>query len=180
MHLAPIPSFFSESYDNVKEFIDEATTLIHNDQRVVNACRFYAWHAINVTSKQELLNPNFYRDHLHLNLCSEVLEIAKGSHKTKSKEKEYEDGIREKGVVLNALEAALWAFNNDRDLFHEDVLLAVNLGNDTDATAAIYGELTGSMYGSDCIPGSWIKKLFQEEFIKTVGTTLYLKRMEWY
>jgi hypothetical protein len=45
--------------------------------------------------------------------------------------------------VLKSLEAALWAFYRS-NTFEEGALLAANLGNDADTTAAIYGQLAGT------------------------------------
>jgi ADP-ribosylglycohydrolase len=93
-----------------------------------------------------------------------------------AKEKDgYEGGIRGKGFILNALEAALWAFYNDEDSFEKGVLLAVNLGDDTDTTAAIYGQLAGAVYGIDGIPQRWRDRLFQTNFLITLANGLYLK-----
>jgi ADP-ribosyl-[dinitrogen reductase] hydrolase len=53
--------------------------------------------------------------------------------------------------VVRALEAALWAFHHS-DSFREGALRAVNLGDDADATGAIYGQLAGTYYGVNAIP----------------------------
>jgi ADP-ribosyl-[dinitrogen reductase] hydrolase len=50
-----------------------------------------------------------------------------------------------------SLEAALWAFHHSED-FCEGALLAANLGEDADTTAAIYGQLAGACYGEGGIP----------------------------
>jgi ADP-ribosyl-[dinitrogen reductase] hydrolase len=173
MRLAPIPCFF-QSYDDVKKYVAEATQLTHGDQRAIDACRFYAgliWHAVNGRSKAELLHEDFYRDTLKLSLQNDILAIAQGSYK--KKKNGYEDGIRGKGYSVNALEAALWAFDNDKDDFKTGVLLAVNLGDDTDTTAAIYGQLAGAVYGINNIPKHWVDQLFKVEFIKAVAKGLY-------
>jgi ADP-ribosyl-[dinitrogen reductase] hydrolase len=57
----------------------------------------------------------------------------------------------EDGFVVRALEAALWAFHHS-DSFREGALRAVNLGDDADATGAIYGQLAGTYYGVNAIP----------------------------
>jgi hypothetical protein len=175
MRLAPIPCFF-QSYDDVKQYIDEATQLTHGDQRAIDACKFYAgliWHAVDGRSKEELLHRDFYRETLNLKLHSDIREIAEGSYK--NKKNGYEDGIRGKGYVVNALEAALWAFENDDDQFDVGVLKAINLGDDTDTTAAIYGELAGAVYSIDKILPHWTDQLYQGEFIKIVAKGLYVK-----
>ncbi|CAF3772227.1 unnamed protein product [Rotaria socialis] len=176
MRLAPIPAFFSRTYTDVKNCIDKATRLTHGDERAIDACKFYAgliWHAIHGTSKTTLLSKDFYKDTLDIKLHKEVEAIAEGSYK--DKKKGYDDGIRGKGFVLDSLEAALWAFYNDNEFFEKGILDAVNLGDDTDTTAAIYGELAGAMYGIEKIPERWKKALFQKDFIMNVATALYVK-----
>jgi ADP-ribosylglycohydrolase len=43
--------------------------------------------------------------------------------------------------------------------YKEAVLKAVNLGEDTDTTAAITGGLAGIIYGEQDIPTEWINKI---------------------
>ncbi|CAF2065061.1 unnamed protein product [Rotaria magnacalcarata] len=179
MRLAPIPAFFFRTYTGVKNCIENATRLTHGDERAIDACKFYAgliWHAIDGTSKENLLSKYFYKETLNIKLHKEVEAIAEGSYK--EKKKGYDDGIRGKGFVLDSLEAALWAFYNDDGSFEKGVLDAVNLGDDTDTTAAIYGELAGAVYGIENIPSRWRQKLFQENFIMTVAKALYVKGNE--
>ena len=59
-------------------------------------------------------------------------------------------GISSGGYVLNTLQAALWAVENGQD-FRQTVLLAVNLGNDADTTAAVAGQIAGASYGLSSI-----------------------------
>ncbi|CAF3891832.1 unnamed protein product [Adineta steineri] len=175
MRLTPIPSFFFQSYENVKQYLDDTTKLTHGDQRAIDACQFYAgliWYALNGMSKKKLLDPDFYRDYLNLSLHKDVLRIARGSYK---KKKGYENGIRGTGYVIHSLEAALWAFYNDENSFEKGVLDAVNLGDDTDTTAAIYGQLAGAMYGIESIPDRWVRQLFEDQFIMTIAKGLYVK-----
>ncbi len=56
--------------------------------------------------------------------------------------------------MVKALEAALWAFYRS-ETFREGCLLAVNLGDDADTTAAIHGQIAGAYYGMDGIPSAW-------------------------
>jgi ADP-ribosylglycohydrolase len=49
--------------------------------------------------------------------------------------------------VVKSLEAALWAFYRS-NTFGKGALLAANLGDDADMTAAVYGQLAGSFYGA--------------------------------
>lgn len=58
------------------------------------------------------------------------------------------------GYVLHSLEASFWCFLTT-DSYKDCVLKAVNLGEDTDTTAAIAGGLAGIYYGFDAIPETW-------------------------
>lgn len=73
------------------------------------------------------------------------------------------------------MEAALWAFHNS-STFEEGALKAVNLGNDADTTAAIYGQLAGAYYGAGAIPERWVRRLPLLQTIKTFAEQLYVRR----
>ncbi len=64
------------------------------------------------------------------------------------------DEIRSSGYVIDTLEAALWCLLQ-AETFAESVLLAVNLGSDTDTAAAVTGGLAGCLYGIEGIPAEW-------------------------
>jgi ADP-ribosylglycohydrolase len=69
-----------------------------------------------------------------------------------------ESAIRSGGFVIDTLEAALWCFLRT-DTYRDAVLKAVNLGSDTDTTAAVTGGIAGLFYGKDAIPADWLQKL---------------------
>jgi ADP-ribosyl-[dinitrogen reductase] hydrolase len=73
----------------------------------------------------------------------------------------------------------LWAFNNDGDSFETGVLRAINLGDDTDTTAAIYGQLAGAHYGLDNIPEKRWKQLYAQEFIQCLSAWLMSEGQQW-
>ncbi|CAF1027726.1 unnamed protein product [Adineta steineri] len=175
MRLAPIPLFYYRSKSKAIENAANSVSLTHGDKKAIDVCRFYSaliWNAINGISKENLLNQKFYYNNFKLSFDKDVMKIIQGSYKKKHG---YVDGIRGKGFILNSLEAALWAFYNDENSFEKGVLLAVNLGDDTDTTAAIYGQLAGAVYGIEGIPKRWRNRLFQKDFILTLANGLYIK-----
>ena len=68
------------------------------------------------------------------------------------------------GHIVQALEAALWAFHSS-DSFREGALLAANLGRDSDVVASVYGALAGAHHGVSAIPGIWRNSLMKQEVI---------------
>ena len=76
--------------------------------------------------------------------------------------------IKSSGYVVDTLEAALWAVshksnNADKEKsFRNDLLDAVNLGQDTDTVGAVAGGLAGIIYGLDKV-SDWVEKLQNRE-----------------
>jgi ADP-ribosyl-[dinitrogen reductase] hydrolase len=76
--------------------------------------------------------------------------------------------IRSSGYVAHSLEAALWCVGRTT-CFANAVLLAANLGDDADTTAAITGQLAGALYGARGIPDKWLEKLAWREKIERMA-----------
>ncbi len=77
-----------------------------------------------------------------------------------------EHEIRSGGFVRDTLKAATWCFVNTSS-YEDCVLAAVNLGDDTDTTAAVAGALAGTAYGIEAIPREWIDTLRGKELIES-------------
>lgn len=80
--------------------------------------------------------------------------------------------IRGSGYAPETLEAALWAFLSSKD-FMDAILIATNLGEDSDTTSAICGQLAGAYYGWDGIPVAWKSKLDEIEKLMQIATSLW-------
>ncbi|GAB4041093.1 ADP-ribosylglycohydrolase family protein [Spirosoma jeollabukense] len=76
----------------------------------------------------------------------------------------HENDIRSSGYVIDTLESSLWCFLASSS-YEECVLKAVNLGEDTDTTAAVAGGLAGIFFGYDSIPQQWGLNLIKSEQI---------------
>jgi ADP-ribosylglycohydrolase len=82
-----------------------------------------------------------------------------------------ESAIDSGGFVIDTLEAAFWCFLTT-DSYSAAVLKAVNLGRDTDTTAAVTGALSGLAYGLDAIPASWLNTLAASDEIRRIAQNL--------
>jgi ADP-ribosyl-[dinitrogen reductase] hydrolase len=69
------------------------------------------------------------------------------------------------GYVLHALEASFWALLSSKS-YEESVLKAVNLGEDTDTTAAITGGIAGIYFGRNNQFDFWRAQLAKFEEIE--------------
>ena len=76
-----------------------------------------------------------------------------------------EKDLRSGGFVRDTYCAALWCLAVSGS-YGECVLRAVNLGEDTDTTAAVAGALAGVAYGIEGIPGEWLSELRGKDIIE--------------
>jgi len=173
MRLAPVPLFFARSPELAIHYSGESSRTTHGARNCVDACRYLGAlivGALRGVGKEELLSchytpvPDLWRRYP---LAPEIDQVAQGSFKRRQPPE-----IHGSGYVVKSLEAALWAFYRSES-FREGALLAANLGDDADTTAAVYGQLAGAYYGERGIPESWRAKLALRETIESFADQLY-------
>jgi len=172
MRLAPVPLAFAHAPAEAIELSGDSSRTTHGSVIAVDACRYFGGliaGAASGASKDALLSyryapaPGYWQEH---RLCPEIDAVTRGSFKEKQPPE-----IRGTGYVAQTLEAALWAFHNSAD-FREGCLMAANLGDDADTTAAIYGQIAGVFYGENGIPAPWRTRLHEGEAIAALGAQL--------
>jgi ADP-ribosyl-[dinitrogen reductase] hydrolase len=88
------------------------------------------------------------------------------------------DTIRGTGYVVDCLNAALWAVTRTTN-FRSAILLAANLGDDADTTAAVAGQLAGAIYGLSGIPREWLERLAWRPRIESLAGQLFEAGQRW-
>ena len=165
MRLAPVPIFFAAHPAQAIEMAADSSRTTHGAPEAIDACRYFAAlivGAVRGTGKETLLSDRYcpvegyWKTHP---LAPKIDEIAAGSFRRKEP-----PDIQGSGYVVKSLEAALWAFHKSGS-FREGCLLAANLGDDADTTAAIYGQIAGAYYSAARIPIDWIERLALKETI---------------
>jgi ADP-ribosyl-[dinitrogen reductase] hydrolase len=173
MRLASIPMFYGRDPLLAMEQSAESSRTTHGAEAAVHACRYLGgliWGALNGVEKERLLGPRYtpvpgYGEQRPL--VAEIDEVAAGSFKARQPPQ-----IQGSGYVVKSLEAALWAFYRS-DNFRDGCLLAANLGDDADTTAAVYGQLAGACYGVEAIPAAWLARLARRDTIEAFAIQLY-------
>lgn len=178
MRLAPVPLYYASQPKEALEFSGASSRLTHSSRLCIDACRFFGAlivGAVNGVEKEELLAPGYspvQGSWLSQPLTGEIELIARGSYWEKAP-----PAIRGRGHVTDCLEAALWAFAST-DNYADGVLAAVNLGEDADTTAAVYGQLAGAYYGISGIPEVWRDVIHYRKKIIRLAERLYLASRE--
>ncbi|CAF1496231.1 unnamed protein product [Adineta steineri] len=183
VRLAPVPLFFWRHPIEAVEFSGISGEITHGDRTAYDACRYYGAlivAALQGESKEQLLDRDFYSKHktwfYKSQLTPEIIKISRGSYQ---REGGYDSGIRGKGYIVNALEAALWAFWCDENSFEIGALHVVNLGDETGSTAAIYGQLAGAYYGYKNLPKHWLSHLYARKFIMSLSKWIAYEGQQW-
>lgn len=165
MRLAPVVIFFHRKKElartDLLDMAEASSRTTHAAVEVIDACRYFAWILARIFDGEDFKKLQRPAQQLsYYPATKPVREIAQGLYLDKSAEE-----ICGSGYVVESLEAALWCFHNTAS-FEEAVLLAANLGDDADTTAAICGQLAGAYYGELGIPASWLAKLHQRQLIQ--------------
>ena len=200
MRLAPVPMYYAGNADEAIARSADSSRTTHGATEAVDACRYFAGllvGALNGVDKETLLSAHYCPvEGLWETrpLAPKIAEVAGGSFKRRNPpdcffsdtsfisdetsgllKSESDEGAREirgTGYVVESLEAALWAFYKSTD-FREAVLLAANLGDDADTTAAICGQIAGAYCGYEAIPEEWLERLTMASEITSMADSLY-------
>lgn len=175
MRIAPIALFYkNHPLKTVMKMAEKSSYTTHGLKICADACRVYSGlivGALDGIDKAKLLSKEYFK-----HICNEdkdykyddlIKIIMEGSYKIKSEEE-----INSSGYVINTLEAALWAFYNTNS-FKEGLILAVNLGNDSDTIGAIYGQLAGAFYGEENIDEYLKENLKNKNLIEEIALKLF-------
>ena len=173
MRLAPVPMFFAADAAEAIDRSADSSRTTHGAEEAVDACRYFAGllvGALNGVDRETLLSAEYCPvENLWARspLTEGIAEVASGSFKDREPPE-----IEGSGYVVKSLEAALWAFHGSLD-FREGALLAANLGDDADTTAAIFGQIAGAYYGFEAIPTEWRERLSMAAEIRSMADSLY-------
>jgi ADP-ribosylglycohydrolase len=79
--------------------------------------------------------------------------------------------LKSGGYVIEVLESSIWFLLN-KESYEDTILSIINIGHDTDTSAAIAGGLAGIYYGFKSIPENWVDSLARLDDILELGRKL--------
>ena len=171
MRILPLAFYLKYEKDSDKKFktIHDVSSITHRHNISKIACSIYVEFAINLIngySKEESYEKmkkvilNYYKDDQYLEALKTLERVLQGNIGN-----EKLCNINSSGYVVHTIEASLRCFFYN-DNYKDTVLQAVNLGSDTDTTAAVVGGLAGIYYGLNDICEAWINNIVKGEMIK--------------
>lgn len=164
MRLGPVVLRYFPNQSDVLHFAGESSRTTHGATLAVEGCRLLAF-ALFALLKG--LPPQLCLEGASACLTQARLSrIAEGRFIGKPRSR-----IQSSGFVVHTLEAAFWCLSRTSN-FEDAVLLAANLGDDSDTVAAVTGQLAGATYGASGIPDSWLDQLYRRTDIETLALCL--------
>ncbi len=161
MRLAPVPMYFYPHFKATINYSNMSSWTTHGTTRCVEACQVLGavlYRALAGMQKDEVLG-DVVGETAVVVTDPELLTIAHGDYRTLTR-----DQVQGSGYVVRSLEAALWCFAVTES-YEEAVLMAANLGDDADTTAAICGQVAGAYYGVSGMPDRWVQKVVMRDEI---------------
>lgn len=173
MRFSPVAIFFSPVKNvALAELLDKArlsSIVTHAEPRAIEGCQIMAWLLFQIFDSEQSKDSLFKGLSVAFtDLSTDMEKIVSGSFLKKDRSQ-----IRGTGFVVDSLEAALWCFSNSES-FEQGALLAANLGDDADTTAAIFGQLAGAFYGIEQLPAHWLRKLAWRDKLEQTAEFLAL------
>lgn len=157
MRLSPVAIRFWNDRERLAEIAEVQTLITHGAEECIDASVKFAHLLADVISGESL------SDSLRGDLISGVDSKWRSVHRNE---------IRGTGYVVDCLNAALWAVSRTTN-FRSAILLAANLGDDADTTAAVVGQLAGAVYGISGIPVEWLERLAWRSKIEAMADQLF-------
>jgi ADP-ribosyl-[dinitrogen reductase] hydrolase len=183
MRILPILFYINSNYgaeftqsDEAMNIIHQVSALTHGHKRSLIACGIYISVANMLLEGRNLTDTvetgiynavKYYKKHEEFE--GELYKYSRLIDKSFSKIPV--NNIKSSGYVVDTLEAAIWCLLNTKS-YKECVLLAVNLGEDTDTVAAVAGGLAGLYYGYEDIPKEWLCVIAKREYIESMCNDL--------
>ncbi len=179
MRILPLVFYIKElKIEKRFDIIKDVSSITHAHIRSVLACFIYLEYALKLLENKTkweaykemqievnyFLNNNPICSQKEMDKFHKILENQIENYDIQVLYELEENEINSSGYVLDSLEASLWCILTSKS-YEETVLKSVNLGKDTDTTAAISGGLAGLLYGYDVIPSNWIAVLSRKEDI---------------
>lgn len=151
MRLAPVALFYFQNLEDTIKYAGLSSKVTHAPLNCIKACEdlaLFIHRALSGKSKAEIF-------------AGSLIDFSKS----------YEE-VSGKGDALLCLEGAMWCFYHSNS-FDEGVKMAVNLGDDTDTTAAVFGQVAGAFYGIQSIPAPMLNDLWDKSLIEKLALDLF-------
>ena len=150
MRLAPVAIRFWRDRAKLRDVAARQNKTTHAAPEAVDACVAFAEMLADAIEGRPMSDVLRVRSD---DFAGRISEVMKGSWRGKQRQP-----ICASGYVAHTLEAALWSVGRTSD-YRSAVLMAANLGEDADTTAAVAGQLAGALYGVSEIPSAWVSRV---------------------
>lgn len=174
MRIAPVGLLNAWTPERLKEDVEKAGIITHRNPEALKGGLAVAYAVARLASGAD-----------HKGLLEDVCEFVGPCRVTDNLRKageflnrkiEPEQALRilgTGGYVVETVASAFYCFLLTPEDFKASVITAVMGGNDADTTAAITGALSGALNGLSAIPGQWVERVEQSNYIRSLARSIY-------
>lgn len=177
MRILPL-LFYIKDFDVEERYrlIREVAVITHGSINTILACFYYLEFALELLrgSDKHTAYFNTATSVLDFTQCLDVHSREIDVYDPLLREEMTKRDVSDVETIHHAhltIKAAVYCFMNT-DSYEEAVLMAVNLGDDTDTTASVTGALAGIYYGFDAIPEKWVNGIRRSNDINDLCSRL--------
>ena len=162
MRLAPVPIFFfKEGFDSVLFHSVESSRVTHQSKICLDSVGYFSSILYSIFNGEKD-KEKIIKNDLYIPIDEDVIFIKNADYNSIVK---YD--LNPSGYVVDSIYCALYCFNKTKD-FKSAVLMAANLGGDSDTIAAITGQIAGAYYGYSSIPTHLVDRLMKIDYLKNL------------
>lgn len=169
MRIAPVGLLYSYDITNLREMCRNTSLITHTHPLGINGAQLQAYSVAMALNMDPAGNTDENRGTFleKLSEFSKYLEepyperigIISEFFRNQPSEKEIISRMGNNVVSVNSVPTSIYCALKHLDDFREGVLMAVNLGGDTDTMGAMTGAILGAYNGLKAIPDIWLDKL---------------------
>ncbi len=177
MRIAPL-LFYIEGMPPLQQFeiIWDVSALTHRHIRAAMSCFIYLNLAEKLLNGQDKVTAYTEMRKSVLSLWKKIqFPIEEQAHFIRLIQNDIRetkiDDLKSGGYVIEVLESSILFFLQENN-YRDTILSIINIGHDTDTSAAIAGGLAGLYYGFNGIPEEWINQIARKDDIENLAERL--------
>ncbi len=185
--IAPIALLYGEDTAVLLEQARKTSIITHSHPLGINGAQLQAFAVAKAlhldpgvdveSNRQTFMNAVLEFSNLLADPYPERMDIIRDFMNRNPSEEEIIAKLGNNEVSVNSVPTALYCSLRHLDDFRAGVLMAVNLGGDTDTIGAMTGAILGAYNGINSIPADWMEKLENgdkgRDYIITLGEMLF-------
>jgi len=163
MRIAPVALFYHNDFDALRENVEKASQITHVAADAIDGAQAVAFAVAKAVRGElkpgDLIDETVNYLGLNTEMSYKLREVKDLIADQSMRTEEALDHIGTRGLALESVGCAFYAFLKTPNNFYESIIQAINAGGDTDTIGCITGYLSGTYNGEEKIERKWLNRL---------------------